>query len=168
MTLEQEALSHLAVSYLTRLEVQGRIRSRWVPGMALSKWTDWDEQDRIRSVTPNEDNVGWWWVRTLHAGHPSRQMEQSPSGVWVDRKTGAHVSIPTPDLSNPLTVQALLLLFREASGDEGAHTYRVASGCWEVRWRETGSTKRRSVDGGVTEAHALVNGFKVLLDEGAS
>ena len=60
-----------------------------------------------------------------------------------------------PDLSDPLTVQALLLLVREALGCPEAHVYYAdLSRLWVVRWGYEGLGVRTVA--GATEAEALV------------
>ncbi len=81
-------------------------------------------------------------------------------GMLTD--VGERVADPTicylgtlPDLSDPLTVLALLLLVREALGCPEAHVYYAdLSRRWVVRWGYEGLGVR-TVDG-ATEAEALV------------
>lgn len=133
MSPDTTTLSERLSGYLRTLEEDGRIRSRWVPGM---EWL-WHDGFRWNSTRITLPAVGEWMT----------------------------MPVVVPSIGDRITVLGALLLFREASGDDGAHTYRVAPGCWEVRWRVLGSTEQRTVGGGVTEAHALVNAFEVLVNE---
>lgn len=124
-------LAARAAEALTTLEKQGQIASRWLSGM---------QTDDGHLYSPAE---GW----------PNRPWVSS-----IDGARGRHRAADRPNLSDPLTVLALLQLVREAAGVPDLHTFRgrnvKAQWYWGVG--DLASHDRAHLGTGSSEAEALV------------
>ena len=111
---------------------------RWMPGMLT-----------LEEIVPPAITLGWDAARVLHADEGG-----AVRVCTVLRKVRDIHDTALPDLTDPLTVQALLLLVREAWGKPGIHARRRGVGIWAVYadpW-----LKRKPLGRGDTEAAALV------------
>jgi len=85
---------------------------------------------------------GWRWMPGMRMLHPlmgpARVLRVTQQGVWVAKEeslaSGFRVDEDgcLPDLSDPLTVQALLLLVREAWATQTAWAEPGHDGLWEM------------------------------------
>ncbi|MHC4895119.1 MAG: hypothetical protein ACYTFV_17605 [Planctomycetota bacterium] len=145
---------------LRKLEESGAIRSRWLPGMAVAV-----------AGSP----VRYRWLRA-----PQRYPGGGHFGVAVitrdkhgdECNTGATLA-PLPELvhdtTDPLTVQGLLLLLREAMGDESmyAHPYRHDTEwkAWTVSGWKRSMEFRSAFDGSAKTERAAIEAALVACAE---
>jgi hypothetical protein len=124
MTPDLDAMAETLSADLATLHRAGRISSPWLAGMLA--WKRGHVRERVLGTT------------TLDRYVTGAALRGPRAGTW-------HVtslSIAVPDLSDPVTCAALLLLVREAWGDPTASTAATREGdgsrgwvmdCWEPR-----------------------------------
>lgn len=114
MTPDLDAMAETLATDLTTLHRAGRISSPWLAGMLA--WKRGHVRERVLGTT------------TLDRYVTGAALRGPRAGTW-------HVtslSIAVPDLSDPVTCAALLLLAREAWGDDRINCAVGARGPWEV------------------------------------
>lgn len=132
-------LNHRVAAALARLVELGRIKSAWVPGMR-------DADTKAQVV----DRFPLWWSPSLEC--PVAAVDDGC--VWL----ADHPAVMSgPDLSDPLTVQALVLLLGDALPGWCwlAPSFDPRVGQWAV-WHWTGEGDPIILGHGMLPQHAVV------------
>ncbi|MFA5897321.1 MAG: hypothetical protein WC985_10555 [Thermoplasmata archaeon] len=131
------SLSTRATRALARLQAAGRVKSIWLPGMLT-------HLGRLaRAIPEGSDVASWIYVAKDYPGlEPECDVEKIKNCVL--------------DLSDPLTAAGLIVLVREAWGDDcGFVQHGMNNDGQRLCWARFG-TRARDCGQGATELEALV------------
>lgn len=144
-----------AVRELVRL---GALRSAWVPGMAATG-DGWFDVARICNV--DSDGEPTLWEYRGYCRGPWTSHTPGDETPWDE----SH-SDPRPDTDDPLTVFGLLLLAREACGDDCLVTFCIDYGpggvLWDARFTSTGKPAHEPMV--ATEKEAIVAALEAAVE----
>ena len=171
MDEHMQALADRFNAAADRLEKAGKIKTRWLEGLAIlppdGSVVVPKETNRIRWIRPGS-NEGESLVRTLHFGYPADPIYIGRDGWWrFVKRHEVGFPTPSPDFTDPLTVLAVLLLVREASGDPCASVeFDHDVGAWFAGWTSSDGAwfaGWTNSDGFADEAHPAQTEIEALI-----
>jgi hypothetical protein len=156
MSADLPTLQRRAAEALAKLVAAGRIKSAWLPGMKTAAGA----RVIVAPYRDRAENAGCGFVEVVEGEfYGCDGYEVCP----VCEPDHFDASAVTPDLSDPLTVQGLVLLAREAWGEPLLHVspssqWKAGAHVW-IAWTYSDAEKVscwREVARGITEAEAAV------------